>query len=87
MVIGIEFPFSKLSDSDFHREIGTWIYQCNQTLASKDLFADIIENPDKNDTQYEEMFSNRIQILRCKTNFKNFTSRTQRFLFISLQYA
>ena len=58
MVIGIEFPFSKLSDSDFHREIGTWIYQCNQTLASKDLYADIIENPDKNDTQYEEMFSN-----------------------------
>ena len=58
MVIGIEFPFSKLSDSDFHREIGTWIYQCNQTLASKDLYADIIENPDKNDTQYKEMFSN-----------------------------
>ena len=50
MVTGIEFPFSKLSDSDFHSEIGT--------LASKDLYADIIENPDKSDTQYEEIFSN-----------------------------
>ena len=58
MITGIEFPFSNLSDSDFCREIGTWIYQCSQTLASKDLYADIIENPDKNNIQYEEMFSN-----------------------------
>lgn len=56
-VTDFEFPFSNLTDSDFHRELGTWIYQSRELLASKDLYADIIENPDKNDNQYEEIFS------------------------------
>ena len=43
-----ELPFHSLSDRDFLKEIGTWVYTpLNSLLESKDLYSDMLENPDK----------------------------------------
>ena len=42
-----EFPFNCLTDIEFLRETGAWIYQCTSALNSKDLFADVLADPNK----------------------------------------
>ena len=42
-----ELPFNYLTDIEFPRETGAWIYQCTSALNSKDLFADVLADPNK----------------------------------------
>ena len=42
-------PFCDLSENEFLREIGSWVFHCASNLESKDLFADVIVNPENND--------------------------------------
>ena len=43
-----ELPFFNLTNEEFLKETGTWLYHSSSSLFnSKDLFRDVIENPDK----------------------------------------
>ena len=42
-----ELPFNCLTNIEFLRETGVWIYQCTSALNSKDLFADVLADPNK----------------------------------------
>ena len=44
-----ELPYYNLTDEQFTKEIGAWVYNSIDNLyaRSKDLFKDIVESPDK----------------------------------------
>ena len=42
-----ELPFNCQTDIEFLRETGAWIYQCTSALNSKDLFADVLADPNE----------------------------------------
>ena len=52
-----ELPFYNLNHEDFLKATGAWVhYASNNILGSKDLFGDILENPDKSFTDTTEKF-------------------------------
>ena len=45
-----ELPFYGLSDREFMKATGTWVYHSASLLTdSKDLFRSVVESPDKDD--------------------------------------
>ena len=52
-----ELPFYNLTDEEFYKETGVWMYNSVNSLLneSRDLFKDIIESPDKVNDCYENL--------------------------------
>jgi hypothetical protein len=52
-----ELPFYNLTDEEFYKETGVWMYSSVNSLLneSRDLFKDIIESPDKVNDCYENL--------------------------------
>jgi hypothetical protein len=50
-------PFYNLTDEEFYKETGAWIYNSANSLLneSRDLFKDIIESPDKVNDCYKNL--------------------------------
>ena len=55
-----ELPFYNLSELDFMREIHSATLLNDETIMSKDLYADIIESPDRNEN-YDDQILDKIE--------------------------
>ena len=65
-----ELPFNYLTDIEFLRETGAWIYQCTSALNSKDLFADVLADPNKIESCENEGISIESKYYDVKTQQK-----------------
>lgn len=65
-----ELPFTCLTDIEFLRETGAWIYQCTSALNSKDLFADVLAGPNKLESCENEGISTESKYYDVKNTAK-----------------
>ena len=65
-----ELPFTCLTDIEFLRETGAWIYQCTSALNSKDLITDILAGPNKLESCENEGISTESKYYDVKNTAK-----------------
>ena len=73
-----ELPFYGLTDSEFMRATGTWVFHSSSLLDSRDLFRSVIESLDKDDINMNMIESKYYNIKQTgalfqKTSAKGFS--------------
>ena len=69
-----EQPFYNLTERDFLVATGTWINASRTELESKDLFSDILDNPDQNSVEDCINLNIKSEYYEVKKNWELFTA-------------
>lgn len=79
----IELPFHGLTDRDFHKATGQWVHNTSDLLTNmKDLYGDILEDPDKVSNLDENGFDIESKYYSVKQMGSHFQSSKQKAISI-----